>query len=71
MSSASPTSPGEDSIPDCSEKSSGSKGFRGVVKEGLRNCGAGAEDAEAKEFCEGCEPNPPGAVSLVVSFEGG
>lgn len=43
MSSASALSAGDDSAPDASEKMSGSKGFRGVVKEGLRKgvaCGA-------------------------------
>lgn len=40
VSSASALSAGEDSAPDASEKSSGSKGLRGVVKDGFRNSGA-------------------------------
>lgn len=52
VSSASAVSPGEESIPDVSEKSSWSKALRGVVKEGLRNCGAGWDEAEMKELCE-------------------
>lgn len=37
VSSASALSAGDDSAPEASENKSGSKGFRGVVKEGLRN----------------------------------
>ena len=47
---ASALSAGEDSAPDASEKRSGSNGLRGVVKEGLRNGGAGVEDWFMKEL---------------------
>lgn len=51
MSSASALSAGDDSIPEASENSSGSKGFRGVVKEGLRKGVAGfAEGLKEKDF---------------------
>jgi len=50
VSSASALSAGEDSAPDASEKRSGSNGFRGVVKEGLRNGVAGVEDEFMKEL---------------------
>lgn len=43
--------PGDVSAPETSEKSSGSKGFRGVVKDGLRNGVAGfAVAASANEL---------------------
>jgi hypothetical protein len=58
VSSASALSAGDDSAPDTSEKSSWSKGFRGVVKDGLRNCGAGADDAAMKELEVWLDSNP-------------
>ena len=59
MSSASALSAGEDSAPDTSEKRSWSKGFRGVVNEGLRKAGAGVDDAPMKEFVGFGDSNPP------------
>jgi hypothetical protein len=41
VSSVSALSAGDDSAPEVSENSSGSNGFRGVVKEGFRNGVAG------------------------------
>lgn len=66
MSSASAFSAGDDSAPETSEKSSWSNGFRGVVKEGLRNCGAGVDDAATKEL-EGCSDSNPTAFNVSVS----
>jgi hypothetical protein len=59
VSSASALSAGDDSAPDVSENSSESKALRGVVKEGLRNCGAAVDDAATKELFGGTESNPP------------
>jgi hypothetical protein len=50
VSSASALSAGDDSAPDASENKSGSNDFRGVVNDGLRNCGAGVELAFPKEI---------------------
>jgi hypothetical protein len=49
VSSRSAVSAGDDSAPDASENRSGSNGFRGVVNDGLRNCGAGVDLAFTKE----------------------
>jgi hypothetical protein len=52
VSSRSALSAGDDSAPDASENRSGSNGFRGVVNDGLRNCGAVVDLAFTKEFEE-------------------
>jgi hypothetical protein len=59
VSSASALSAGDDSAPDVSERRSGSKALRGVVKEGLRNGGAGVDDAATKELFACEDSNPP------------
>ena len=59
VSSASALSAGDDSAPDVSEKRSGSKAFRGVVKDGLRNWGAGVDDDAMKEPFGCGDSNPP------------
>lgn len=66
VSSASALSAGDDSAPDVSEKRSGSKALRGVVKEGLRNGGAGVDDAATKGAfgCENSNPLPSNQLSL-------
>jgi hypothetical protein len=54
VSSVSALSAGDDSAPEVSENSSGSNGFRGVVKEGLRNGVAGfAEESKMEVFASG------------------
>jgi hypothetical protein len=54
VSSVSALSAGDDSAPEVSENNSGSKGFRGVVKEGLRNGVAGfAEGSKREAFASG------------------
>ena len=63
MSSASALSAGDDSAPDTSENRSWSNGFRGVVKEGLRNAGAGVDEAVINEFEDCDDSNPPKIVS--------
>ena len=50
VSTSASTPPGVDSAPDASENRSGSKGFRGVVNDGFRNCGAGVELEFMKEL---------------------
>lgn len=54
VSSASALSAGDDSAPDASEKSSGSKGLRGVVKDGLRKGEADGALPEQKDD-SGCD----------------
>ncbi len=66
MSSASALSAGDDSAPDTSEKRSWSKGFRGVVNEGLRKGGAGVEDAPPKGFVDFVDSNPPVLLSVLL-----
>lgn len=77
VSSASALSAGDDSAPDASEKSSGSKGLRGVVKDGLRNGEAvGAVLAEKEEsLCDGRarlvfsgDAKPPDKCELVTKL---
>lgn len=61
VSSPSAMSPGDESIPEASEKRSGSKfPLRGVVKEGFRNCGAGFDVLARNELVVGGGLNPPG-----------
>lgn len=67
MSSASTLSAGEDSAPDASEKSSWSKGFRGVLKEGLRNGAAVVDDAPMKELTGLGDSNPPNPPVYSIS----
>ncbi len=69
VSSASALSAGEDSAPETSDKNSWSNDFRGVVKEGLRNCGAGVDDAAVKELFGGGDSKPPGqGISTLSSI---
>lgn len=67
VSSASALSAGEDSTPDISERRSWSKGFRGVVNDGLRKAGAGVEDAPMKELV-GLDSNPPIKESVFDTY---
>lgn len=69
MSSASALSAGDDSAPDVSEKRSRSKALRGVVKEGLRNGGAGVDDVAMKELF-GCEDSNPPENQVSYNFVG-
>lgn len=72
VSSVSPLSAGEDSAPEVSEKRSASKGFRGVVKEGLRKGVALAGVAENENWFgllrgfEG-ESKPPIFISIYAT----
>lgn len=54
VSSVSALSAGDDSAPEVSENKSGSKGFRGVVKEGLRNGVAGFAERSKREAFASC-----------------
>lgn len=51
----SPLSAGDDSAPEVSENRSASKGFLGVVKDGLRNGAALAGVAENEKVVESCK----------------
>ena len=63
VSSASALSAGDDSAPEVSENTSGSKAFRGVVNEGLRKGCAGADEVSTKEPFACADSNPPGNSS--------
>lgn len=64
--SKSALSAGDDSAPETSEKRSGSKVLRGVVKDGLRNGDPGVIDDAMNEFAGCDDSNPPKTLVNVI-----